>query len=88
MWDDKDPPWVNSRIKSLLESKNKLCKMYRRFESNSHLISKPSLLQEQLYILITQNKIIMQEWRANWLEETFKKVLSHIGLYQTVFKQQ
>ena len=38
--DGKDPPWFTSRIKYLIESKNKLRNNnYRRFESNSHLLS-------------------------------------------------
>ena len=38
--DGKDPPWFTSRIKYLIESKNKLRNNnYGRFESNSHLLS-------------------------------------------------
>ena len=46
--DDKDPPRFNSRIKSLIENKNKIRKNYQRFKSNSKLLSKLNLLQEQL----------------------------------------
>ena len=42
--DDKDPPWFNSRIKSLIENKNKIRKSYQRFKSNSQLLNKLSLL--------------------------------------------
>ena len=54
--DDKDPPWFNSRIKSLIENKNKIRKNYQRFKSNSQLQSKLNLLQEQLYFLINKSK--------------------------------
>ena len=54
--DDKDPPWFNSRIKSLIENKNKIRKNYQRFKSNSQLQSKLNLLLEQLYFLINKSK--------------------------------
>ena len=54
--DDKDPPWFNSRIKSLIGNKNKIRKNYQRFKSNSQLQSKLNLLQEQLYFLINKSK--------------------------------
>ena len=50
--DDRDPPWFNSRVKSLFENENKIRKNYQRFKPNSQLLSKLSLLQEQLYLLI------------------------------------
>ena len=54
--DDKDPPWFNSWIKSLIENKNKIRKNYQRFESTSQLLSKLDLLQEQLCLLINKSK--------------------------------
>ena len=54
--DDKDPPWFNSRIKSLIENKNKIHKNYQRFKSNSQLLSKLNLLQEQLHLLMNKSK--------------------------------
>ena len=54
--DDKDPPWFNSRIKSLIENKNKIRKIYQTSKSNSQLLSKLNLLQEQLYLLINKSK--------------------------------
>ena len=53
---DKDPLWFNSRIKSLIENKNKLCKNYQRFKSNSQLLSQLNLLPEQLRFLINKSK--------------------------------
>ena len=43
--DDKDPQCFNSQIKFLIE--NKLHKNYRMFKSNSHLLIKLNLLEEQ-----------------------------------------
>ena len=36
--DDKDPPWFNSRIKSLLQDKNKLYKVVRRSNAKTKLL--------------------------------------------------
>ena len=54
--DDKDPPWFNSRIKSLIENKKKIHKNYQRYKSKSQLLSKLNLLQEQLHLLINTSK--------------------------------
>ena len=54
--DYKDSRWFNSQTKSLLENKNKLCKNCQRFKSNSQLLSKLNLLQEQLHLLINKSK--------------------------------
>ena len=54
MCDDKDPSQFNSRIKCLIENKNKLCQNYQRFKSNSHLLSKLNLLQELIKKLKTK----------------------------------
>ena len=54
--DDKDPPWFNSRIKSLIENQNKIHKNYQRYKSTSLLLSKLNLLKEQLHLLINRSK--------------------------------
>ena len=56
MCDVKDPPWFKSRIKSQIGNKNKIRNNYQRFKSNSQLLSKLNLLQEQLYLLIYRSK--------------------------------
>ena len=38
--DDKDPPWFNSWIKSLLQDKNKVYKDFRRSNTNAQLLNK------------------------------------------------
>ena len=54
--DDKDPPWFNFQIKFLIENKNKIRNNYQSFKSNSQLLSKLNLLQEQLHLLINKSK--------------------------------
>ena len=53
---DKDPPWFNSRIKSLLQDKNKIYKDLRRSNTNAQLLNKLNHLQEQLNFLINRSK--------------------------------
>ena len=54
--DDKDPPWFNSRIKSLLQDKNKLYKGFQRSNTIAQLLNKLNHLQEQLNFLINKSK--------------------------------
>ena len=54
--DDKDPPWFNSRIKSLLQDKNKIYKDYRGNNTNDQSLNKLNHLQEQLNFLINRSK--------------------------------
>ena len=65
--DDKDPPWFNSRIKSLLQDKNKLYKDFRRSNTNAQLPNKLNHLQEQLNFLINRSK---QDYYA-WMTKTY-----------------
>ena len=53
---DKDPPWFNSRIKSLLQDKNKLYKDFQRSNTSAQLLNKLNHLQEQLNFLINRSK--------------------------------
>ena len=50
----QDPPWFNSRIKLLIENRNKPRKNCRRIKSNSQLLRKLNLFQEQLHFLINK----------------------------------
>ena len=63
--DDKDPPWFNSRIKSLLQDKNKIFKSYRKNKTNLQLLNKLNFLQERLNGLITISKNNYYERMAN-----------------------
>ena len=38
--DDKDPPWFNTKIKSLLQEKNKIYKNVRKDRNNTQLLRK------------------------------------------------
>ena len=44
--DDKDPPWFNYRIKSLLQDKNKPYKDFRWSNTNAQLLNKLNHIQE------------------------------------------
>ena len=53
---DKNPPWFNSQIKSLLQDKNKLYKDFQRSNTNAQLFHKLNYLQDQLNFLINRSK--------------------------------
>ena len=78
--DDKDPPWLNSRIKSLLQDKNKLYKDFRRSNTNAQLLNKLNHLQEQLNFLINRSK---QNYYARMAKNLLMsaKTVRHIGPY-------
>ena len=78
--DDKDPPWFNSRIKSLLQDKNKLYKDFRRSNSNAQLLNKLNHLQEQLNFLINRSKQYYYAWMTKNLPMS-GKIVRHIGPY-------
>ena len=64
---DKYPPWFNSRIKSLLQAKNKVFNNYRKNKTNIQLLNNLNLLQECLGGLITKSKNNYCERMANKL---------------------
>ena len=65
--DDKDRPWCNSRITSLLQAKNKVFKNYRNNKTNIQLLNKLNFLQERLNGLITK-------WKSDCYERMAKKL--------------
>ena len=65
--DDKDPPWFNTRIKSHLQTKNKVFKNYRINKTNIQLCNELNFLQERLKGLITKSKNNCYERVANKL---------------------
>ena len=85
--DDKDPAWFNSRIKSLLQNKNKLYKDFRRSNTNAQLLNKLNHLQEQLNFLINRSK---QDYYARMTKILMSEKLSEGILIPTKasFKQQ
>ena len=54
--DDKDPPWFNGRIKSLINEKLRTYSAYRKNIDNSQLHKNLSSLQQQLRDLIDDSK--------------------------------
>ena len=77
---NKDLPWFNSRIKSLLQDKHKLYKEFRRSNFNAQLFNKLNHLQEQLNVLINRSK---QNYYARWQKNLLMsaKIVRHIGPY-------
>ena len=63
--DDKDLPWFNSRIKSLVQDKNKIFKNYRKKKTNLPLLNKLTFLQEHLNGLKTISKNIKNIWQTS-----------------------
>ena len=59
---DKDPPWCNSKIKSLLQEKNKIYKNFRKDRNNIQLLRKLEHLQNRLILL---NTTTILEWPTN-----------------------
>ena len=54
--DDKDPPWFNTKIKSLLQEKNKIYKIFRKDRNNTQLLRKLGHLQNCLNNSIDSSK--------------------------------
>ena len=54
--DDKDPPWFNSKIKSLLQEKNKIYKNFRKDRNNTQPLRKLEYLQNRLNNSIDSSK--------------------------------
>ena len=54
--DDKDRPWINKAIKSLIQEKKDRFKKYRKSINNIHLLQRLRLLQENLNSFISVSK--------------------------------
>ena len=54
--DDKDPPWFNTKIKSLLQKKNKIYKNISKDRNNTQLLRKLEHLQNRLNNSIDSSK--------------------------------
>ena len=53
---DKNPPWFNNRIKTLIQEKNATYKIYRHNKDNHDLIYRLQFLQERLSTSIESSK--------------------------------
>ena len=74
---DQGPPWFNSQIKSLLQTKNKVFKSYRKNKTNMQLLNKFNFLQERLSSLLTkfQTIIVLIKMFLNNNNNNNKKIL-------------
>ena len=65
--DDRDPTWINSKIKKVKHEKNKEHKKYINNKSNFLLLQNINNLQAHIKILLTfRNRNISPESRKNW----------------------
>ena len=54
--DDRDPPWINNRVKELINEKNNTFQCYFHSTKEPKLFSKVEYLQNELKSLIEANK--------------------------------
>ena len=55
IFDDRDPPWINNRIKQLIYERNSLYKAYR-ISNDPQIFEKLTFLQEKLHLTIEESK--------------------------------
>ena len=53
--DDRDPLWINSRMKKIICERDSLCKGYCK-NNDTQIIEKLSLLQKKLHLAIEESK--------------------------------
>ena len=56
--DDRDTPWINSKIKQLIQEIDNTCRIYILINKNSQIFDKVNYLQNQLKVLSESNKEI------------------------------
>ena len=78
--DDKDPPWFNNRIKTLIQQKNATYKIYRHNKDNPDLIYRLQFLQERLSTSIQSSKERYYARIANRLSNTQKSTKTYWSL--------
>ena len=54
--DDRDPPWINNRVKELISEKNDTFQCYLRSNKDLKLFNKTEYLRNELKLLIEANK--------------------------------
>ena len=77
---DKDPTWLNNRIKTLIQEKNATYKIYRHHKDNPDLIYRLQFLQERLSISIESSKERYYARIANRLSNTQKSTKNYWSL--------
>ena len=56
LFDDKDPPWMNEKIKKLIHEKKNIFNCFRRNNNDKQLLDRLKDLQAQLNFLIEKSK--------------------------------
>ena len=79
---NKDPPWFNRAIKSLIQEKKDTFKKYRKSKINIRLLQHLKLLPEKHFLeealgVVSLNKTTTRECQPNLLN--FIKVRKHTG---------
>ena len=77
---DKDPPWFNNRIKTLIKEKNATYKIFRHNKDNPDLIYRLKFLQERLSTSIESSKERYYARIANRLNNTQKSSKTYWSL--------
>ena len=53
--DDRDPPWINNRIKKIIYERNSLYKDYRK-NNDTQIFEKLTLIQKKLHLAMEESK--------------------------------
>ena len=77
---DKDPLWLNNRIKTLIQEKNATYKIFRHNKDNPDLIYRLKFLQERLSTSIKSSKERHYAMMANRLKNTQKSSKTYWSL--------
>ena len=80
--DDRDPPWINNRIKQLIYERNSLYKVYR-ISNDPQIFEKLTFLQEKLHLTI-------EELKDNYYSDLSTKLVkqkSNPKIYWSVLKR-
>ena len=80
--DDRDPPWIDNRIKQLIYERNSLYKVYR-ISNDPQIFEKLTFLQEKMYLTIEESK----DTYYSDLSTKFVKQKSNLKIYWSVFKR-
>ena len=84
--DDKDPPWFNTKIKSLLQEKNKIYKNFRKDRNNTQLLRKLEHLQNRLNNSVDSSKHNYYLRMANKIKQYSKKFKSILVSFKKFHK--
>ena len=77
LYDEKDPPWFNNKIKTLIQEKNATYKIYLHNKDNPDLIYCLQVLQERLSTSIESSKERYYARIANRLSNTQKSTKTY-----------